>query len=158
MLLFLFAIAFGTSEGKTKSEHELLHDRLVKMNDALLSAVEELSKSDTTEGEGDDGVDRTVLGPAWHCMDLKQLPVSFDAVNGQYPCLKDFCNSIKTMETCLLDENYHHGCSWCGGQCQPYFSYQKAFTQCVVEAYADHDPDKVNGISIQVFDCGFLFP
>jgi len=113
----------------------------------LLSALEEITKDEPKPEpeEEKEEVDRSVLGPAGHCMDLHKIPVSFEQVEKEHPCLKDYCNKIKTEDECLLDKNYQHGCSWCAGKCQPFFSYQKAFVDCVREAYKDHDPDKVNG-------------
>jgi len=147
MLFFFFALVFG----KKASEHELLHDRLIRVNDALLSAFQELTKGESESEENEESgeeVDRSVLGPAGHCMDLAKITVNFDDdLTKEYPCLKDFCNSIPTEAECLQDENYQHGCSWCAGKCQPYTSYQKAFIDCVREAYKDHDPDKVNGVT-----------
>jgi hypothetical protein len=163
MLLFtLFSVlAFGQNEfGKQKAANE----RLMRVNNVLLSALEEITQSDTKSDSGetptvleeaptvlgqgkiDPDVDRSVLGPAGHCMELANIPVSFDEVNQKNPCLKDYCNKIETADECLLDENFKHGCSWCAGKCQPFGSYQKAFIDCVREAYKDHDPDKVNGV------------
>jgi len=94
MLLFFFALVFG---GKKASEHELLHDRLIRVNDALLSAFEDLTKSESEIKENEESgeeVDRSVLGPAGHCMDLAKITVNFDDnLTKEYPCLKDFCNS-----------------------------------------------------------------
>jgi len=125
-----------------------MNDRLMRVNDVLLSALEDLTASSGGNAKTDDSqeeVDRSVLKPAGHCMDLFKIDVSFDDVERDHPCLKDYCNKIETEDECLLDENYHHGCSWCAGKCQPYFAYQSAFTQCVREAYKDHEPNKVNG-------------
>jgi len=85
------------------------------------------------------------LGPAGHCMDLSSLPVSYDDIDEKYPCLRPHCESIKTPEECRSDKNFHHGCSWCAGSCQPYLSYNDAFITCVRDAYEAHEPGKVNG-------------
>jgi hypothetical protein len=88
------------------------------------------------------------MGPAAHCLDQQYLQNSFVStayVDSEYPCLRDYCASITTAEECNLDENFERGCGWCGGSCTAYISFQDAFTECVREAYADYEPDKVNG-------------
>jgi len=139
----LFAIFSLLALGK-KNEEALLHDRLIRVNEALLDAFAELTQTDPPADTETDEVDRTVLGVAEHCMHLDEIPVDFDDVERDHPCLKDYCNAIEDEAECMLDENYQHGCSWCGNQCSPYFAYQKAFTTCVRDAYKDSDPDKVN--------------
>jgi len=184
MLLFtLFSVlAFGQNEFATQ---KAANERLMRVNNVLLSALEEITQSNTKSDSRETptvlekkekaptvsilgqehvspDVDRSVLGPAGHCMDLANIPVSFDEVEKDHPCLKDYCNEIKTADECLLDENYKHGCSWCAGKCQPFFSYQKAFVDCVREAYKDHDPDKVNDMvppmqpTVSAFDTEFF--
>lgn len=119
---------------------------LKKQNSILVQALDDITEMlEDAEGGKKDEVDRDILGPAKHCMDLNTIPVSFDGINKKYPCLKDYCASIKTAEECHQNENYLHGCSWCSGSCKPYMSYQEAFIQCVRLAYKDHNPDQVNG-------------
>jgi len=88
------------------------------------------------------------LGPAAHCLDLKFLEesyVSYTKIDAQVPCLKDYCASLTTAEECNLEENFKKGCGWCSNSCKPFSPYQDAFIQCVRDAYADYEPDKING-------------
>lgn len=85
------------------------------------------------------------LGPAAHCMELKSLPISYEDIDEQYPCLRPLCNSITTPEECRSNTNFYHGCSWCAGSCQPYKAFNDAFITCVRAAYEDFEPGKVNG-------------
>lgn len=164
MLFTLFSVvAFGQYKF---DQHKAANERLLRVNNVLLSALEEITKNQPMrpqeEKKTKKEVDRSVLGPAGHCMDLYNIDVSFDEVEKDHPCLKDFCNKIETEAECLLDKHYQHGCSWCAGKCQPFFSYQKAFVECVREAYKDHDPDKVNGVvppmkpTVSAFDMEFF--
>jgi len=91
---------------------------------------------------------RNTLGPAAHCLNLTQLNVSFEYIDGSVPCLRDYCESITTAEECHLNENYKKGCSWCAGSCKPYISYQDAFIECVRNAYNSSEPNRVNGKKI----------
>jgi hypothetical protein len=88
------------------------------------------------------------LGPAAHCLldqDLLEGSyVSYDTIDAQYPCLRDFCASFTTAEECNLDANFLKGCGWCNGGCTAYFAFQVAFVECVRVAYVDHEPTKIN--------------
>jgi len=86
--------------------------------------------------------------PALHCYNLKKLDVSYEKIDKDYPCLRNYCKTLKTAGECGSDDNYEKGCGWCNGSCSPYVSYQEAYIKCVREAYKNYDPDRVNGKKI----------
>lgn len=109
----------------------------------LLGAV----VSACAEGAADDTLD-IGDGPASRCYDQDQLQVSYSQVDEEYPCLRAYCASITTAAECNSDASFAKGCGWCGGSCTPFMAYQQAYVSCVRDAYADHEPDRVNGKQI----------
>ena len=87
-------------------------------------------------------------GPALHCYDESQLDVSYAQVDEKYSCLRDHCASVTTAAECNSDANFAKGCGWCSGSCSPFEAHQEAYMSCVRDAYADHEPDRVNGRTI----------
>lgn len=157
--VFLFGLACFAAE-------QTLNEKLVKTNSILLDTIHKLgalehdTDTDTThwlvqkryfekdfpeEGDQLEVDPHEDLGPAGHCMDLKSLPVSYDKIDEEYPCLRPYCEAITSPEECRSDPNFFHGCSWCAGKCTPYLSYNQAFIDCVRDAYQEHEPGKVNG-------------
>lgn len=83
--------------------------------------------------------------PGTECYDLKKLQPHIEAFERRKPCLKNYCSAIRTQEKCNTESNYLKGCAWCGGSCKSFKAVHQAFISCVRSAYADHEPELVNG-------------
>lgn len=83
--------------------------------------------------------------PGTHCYDLQKLKPEIEVIERRKPCLKSYCSSFKSQSDCNTDTNYSKGCAWCGGSCKSFKAVHQAFISCIRKAYANHEPDRVNG-------------
>lgn len=101
--------------------------------------------SAVVHGLGQQAEAKPTVPPGTECYDLRKLQPKIKALERSNPCLQRYCSAIQTQEQCNTDSNYAKGCAWCGGSCKSFKAVHQAFIACVRTAYADHDPDLVNG-------------
>jgi len=85
------------------------------------------------------------LPPGTHCYDLNRLRPAIEQFAKRRPQVGEACSALTTQYQCNSEENQIKGCAWCSGSCKSVKAVHQAFIACVRSAYAEHQPDRVNG-------------